>query len=65
MQLQVMVRDGGTYIAKSRGIDKNLYIIPIRILPDKEVLDFYDTLSGEVDEAFKTGHARKCNEWET
>lgn len=65
IQIQVVSRDGGTYLAKSRGIDKNLYIVPIKKLPDEEVLAFYDNLSGEVSEAFKTGHARKCNEWES
>jgi len=64
IQIQVIGRDGGTYIAKSRGIDRNLYIIPVKKLPDDEVLAFYDTLSGEVDEAFKAGYVRKCNEWE-
>ena len=65
IQIQVVSRDGGTYIAKSRGVDKNLYIIPIKILPDDEVLSFYNSLSLEVAEAFETGRIRKCNEWES
>jgi len=63
-QVQAIPRDGGTYIAKSRGIEKNLYIIPIKRMPNKEVLDFYRTLAHEVSEAFKTGYARQCNNWE-
>lgn len=65
MQIQVVSRDGGTYIAKSRGIIKNLYIIPIKRLPDNDVLAFYDILSKEVEKAFETGYARKCNKWES
>ena len=65
IQIQAMVRDGNTYIAKSRGIGRNLYIIPVPILPDNEVLGFYDNLQAEVDEAFKTGWIRQCNKWES
>ena len=64
MRLQVMVRDGGTYIAKSRGIDKNMYIIPIPFLDDKEVLSYYYNLNYEVKQAFE-GNYRKCNAWES
>jgi hypothetical protein len=65
MQIQVVSRDGGTYIAKNRGIDKNLYIIPVKRLPNNDVLEFYRTLANEVNEAFRTGYARKCNMWES
>ena len=65
IQLQVMVRDGNTYIAKSRGIDQELYIIPVPRLDDNFVIDFYRGLQAEVDEAFETGWVRKCNEWES
>ena len=64
MQIQAIPRDGGTYIAKNRGIDKNLYIIPVRRLQNKFVLEFYQNLSDQVNEAFKTGYARQCNIWE-
>jgi hypothetical protein len=65
MQIQVVSRDGGTYVAKNRGITRNLYIIPIKRLLNKDVLDFYTQLSNEVTEAFKTGYARLCNFWES
>lgn len=65
MQIQVLARDGGTYISDSRGITKNLYIIPIRRLPDKEVLNFYSDLNNEVNYAFESGEARRCNSWES
>lgn len=64
LQIQAIPRDGGTYIAQGRGIDKNIYIIPVKRLDDEKVLGFYDNLKAEVDQAFKDGFARKCNAWE-
>lgn len=64
MQIQAIPRDGNTYVAKNYGITKSLYLIPIKRLPNKEVLDFYKLLADEVNEAFKTGYARECNNWE-
>jgi len=65
IQLQVLVRDGGTWIAKNRSIEKNIYIIPIKHLNNLNVLNYYDELRHEVDEAFRTGRVRKCNDWES
>lgn len=65
MQLQVLCRDGGTYIAKSRGIDRNLYIIPVPFMPDVDVLNYYKELKLEVQQAFDTGYIRKCNKEES
>jgi hypothetical protein len=64
MQLQVLVRDGGLWIASSRGVEKKIYLIPIPKLPDSEVLEYYSQLQKEVDEAFRTGWARKCSNFE-
>lgn len=57
-------RDGGTYIAHGRGIDKNLYVIDLPMLPRKTVLDYYENLQAEVDLAIKQKSIRLCNEWE-
>ena len=65
IQIQTVSRDGGTYIAKSRGVDKNIYIIPINRLPDQQVLAFYHYLAKEVEDAFNTGYSRWCNTWES
>jgi len=65
MRAYAIPRDGGTYIAKNRGILRNGYFIPVPRLPDNEVLSYYSTLQNEVDEFLKTGKARLCNEWET
>lgn len=65
IQVQACVRDGGTYIAKGRGIEQNLYLIPIAVIPDDIVLKPYNKLAKEIEEADKTGYIRKCNEWES
>lgn len=65
MAVQVITRDGKTMIAYSRGIMNTVYIIPIRRLPDEEVLEFYNDLSVEVNMAFTKGWARKCNDFES
>ena len=38
---QITVRDGGTLVAANRGITKNIYKIPIRRLPDKQVKEYF------------------------
>lgn len=65
MYVFAIARDGGTYIAKSRGVDTNTRLISVKRLPDKEVLDFYAKLQADCDHAFKTGMSRICNEFET
>jgi len=65
MEIQAIPRDGGTYVAKGRGIEDNLYMIPVPFFDNVRVIVFYDFLQSEVDEAFKTGYIRKCNEWES
>jgi len=37
MFVEAIVRDGGTYMAIGRGVDKNGYLIPVKRLPDEEV----------------------------
>ena len=67
LKLIVYVRDGGTQVAKSRGIDRNLYVIPVNFLPDEEVLGYYQNLTREVDEILAhnfTRYGRLCNAWE-
>lgn len=59
MQLQVTVRDGGLAIATARGITLNIYLIPIRELPDSYVREYF--MNKEV--ALKT--ALQTKRWET
>lgn len=65
MQIQCLTRDGGTYIATNRGIEKNVYLIPVKRWSDELVIAFYDQLQEEVKQAFETGDARRCNSWES
>lgn len=64
LQVMAIPRDGNTFIAKNRGIDKNMYIIPITRMPDHEVLDYYEKLQHEVNMAFEEEYARLCEPWE-
>ena len=65
IQIQILVRDGGLYTAKNRGIEKNKYLIPIKRLITDEVLRSYQELSAKVNQAFKTGYTKHCNNWES
>jgi hypothetical protein len=65
IQIQAIVRDGGTYIAKNRGIEKNIYMIPVAKMDDRDVLDYYNMLGYEVELAFNTQCVRKCDAWES
>lgn len=57
-------RDGGLYIAEQRGITKRYYKFPIEFIPDVQVEAYYSNLQHECDEAFRTGYARTCADWE-
>ena len=39
---QITVRDGGTYLAKGRGINKNIYLLPVAIWSDEVVRAYFD-----------------------
>ena len=41
MQCQIIVRDGGLEISRSRGIDRNGYLIPVRRLDSNQVVDYF------------------------
>jgi len=61
LQVQATVRDGGTQAAKSRGVDKNIYMIPIKILPDDDVNAYFTRKSRVLLAAIETGAAPVCN----
>ena len=65
MQIQTITRDGNTYMANSRGIDRSINIIEVPRMDDAEVLAYYDGLKKEVDDAFLTGKSRICDAWES
>ena len=65
MQLQVIVRDGGTKMAAMNGIENKVQLINIPRMENEEVLEYYRNLEHEVDCAFYTGRVRLCDKWES
>jgi len=64
MQIQAIVRDGGTFIATSRGIDRSIYIIDVPKLPNSYVTEYYNKKIDELIQAFDYGYAKKCSDEE-
>jgi hypothetical protein len=65
MIIQCIPRDGNTYIAKNRGVDKNVILVEIPRIDNQVILDHYANLQAEINEAFATGYARICNSRES
>ncbi|KKN75189.1 hypothetical protein LCGC14_0383480 [marine sediment metagenome] len=43
MQIQITVRDGGLAVSRSRGIERNTYMVPIKRLEDEETKRYFTT----------------------
>lgn len=65
MICQCIPRDGNTYIAKQRGVDKNVILVELPRLDDQMILNHYGSLQDEINEAFKTFTPRICNSKES
>jgi hypothetical protein len=61
LKVQITVRDGGTRSAKENGVDRNLYLLPIEILPDDCVQEYFLTKAYALDTALKTGVTELCD----
>lgn len=55
MFVEAIVRDGGTYMAKGRGIERNGYLIPVKRLPDEEVQEYIQAKASALLQALETG----------
>ena len=55
LRIQCTVRDGGTYIARSRGVFRNVYYFKIGILPDKKVAAFFEQKKRQLVRALAKG----------
>lgn len=55
MQVQVTVRDGGLQVARSRGVDRNTYMIPIPELENEEILSYFDDKATDLTKALADG----------
>jgi hypothetical protein len=53
LKAQMTVRDGGTFSARNNGIDKNIYMMPVEIMPDDEVKEYFLTKAFALTEAIK------------
>ena len=53
MRVHAIVRDGGLTVAKSRGVDRNTYLIPIQQLQDRLVVDYFAGKESDLRAALK------------
>lgn len=61
LKVQITVRDGGTFSAKHNGVDRNLYLLPVEILPDEQVKEYFLTKSFALTQALKSETTELCN----
>jgi len=64
LMIQCIPRDGGTYIAKNRGITRNLYLFDINFLPDEQVLEYFKRKRRALLYALKYGWTKPCSDAE-
>jgi hypothetical protein len=65
MIVQCIPRDGNTFVAKNRGVDKNVILVEVPRLDDDYVLNHYQKLQDEITAAFQTHNPRICNKKES
>lgn len=62
MYIQAMCRDGSLRIAAERGIDKNIYIIPIKKISDRWLIRYFKHKAKVLKEAMASGTMpKKCS----
>ena len=65
MQLQIAVRDSGLAIAKQRGIDKPVYVIPIKFIVDLDVISYFQVKAIALQESLASKQLpQPCDERE-
>lgn len=65
LQIQCIVRDGGTFVAENRGIYETMYLLPIEIVDDKVVDAYFKAKADELEAVLCGGKPRLCNDTET
>jgi hypothetical protein len=60
MLIEAVVRDGGTFSATGRGITENVYLIPVKRLPDEEVSAYFKAKGDALQKALETGITDPC-----
>ena len=58
MRLQVIVRDAGTILAKSRGVTQGLYLVPIRELDNRAVEDYFARKAAVLSHCLESGECK-------
>jgi hypothetical protein len=56
LRIQAIARDGGTYIARSRGVFRNVYYFKLDMLPDEEVLAYFKSKREALQTAVRQGY---------
>ena len=55
MRVHAIVRDGGLAVARSRGVERNTYIIPIKRLEDGKVFGYFTVAAFNLKQALEDG----------
>ena len=56
LRIQCIVRDGNTHIARSRGVFRNVYYFKVNILPDEEIINYFNYKKDCLIKALKQGY---------
>lgn len=59
MRVHVIVRDGGLVVARSRGITRNTYLIPVERMDDEDVMEYFTNKTFDLNQALDT---KSCNQ---
>ncbi len=58
LKIQCVVRDGGTHMARSRGVFRNVYYFKVPILPDKYIDSYFKAKATALLNALKVGECK-------
>lgn len=68
IRIQCIVRDGNTFVARSRGVFRNVYYFKIKKLDDKVVLDYFkakrEALAKALEQGFWTDPCTAKENWD-
>lgn len=53
LKVQITVRDGNTFSARNNGVSENIYLLPVEILPDNEVKEYFLSKFYALDKCLK------------
>ena len=65
IRVQALVRDGGTFIAKGRGVERNVYLIEVPRVPDAQIKEYFARKRKDLMTALEQGAwVTPCNDIE-